>query len=250
MHTKLSLMKDLENMGLKPTDTVMIHSSIKAVGEVEGRGETILDAMMEYFKDGLLLLPTLTWTLTRYSPLLYDVKNSVPCIGTLPRLFLERENVYRTWHPTHSLAAYGKDAEAFVAGDEKCDSPVNINSAWHRILDRNGKILQLGCTLTSCTFIHGIEEWCNIPNRLGTMRTFEVITPDGSSITVNTRPHGGRSSSMTYPRIEDRLINEGVLTFGKFGDAKVYVMEARRLFAATSAALKENPDLFEGPERK
>ena len=32
--------------------------SMKSIGEVEGRADTVLDALIEYFKDGLLLLPT------------------------------------------------------------------------------------------------------------------------------------------------------------------------------------------------
>ena len=55
MYTKQDLIKDLENMGLKSTDSIMIHSSYKAIGEVEGRAETVVDALMTYFKDGLLM---------------------------------------------------------------------------------------------------------------------------------------------------------------------------------------------------
>ena len=36
IHTKASLMKDLQEMGVKPTDTIMVHSSMKAIGQVEG----------------------------------------------------------------------------------------------------------------------------------------------------------------------------------------------------------------------
>lgn len=61
VYTKEDLKEQLRQMGLKPTDTVLIHSSMKAVGEVEGGADTVLDAWMEYFSEGLLLLPTHTW---------------------------------------------------------------------------------------------------------------------------------------------------------------------------------------------
>ncbi|MEG0995417.1 MAG: AAC(3) family N-acetyltransferase, partial [Clostridia bacterium] len=61
MHTRESLQMDLEKMGLKPTDAVLVHSSMRAIGAVEGRADTVLDALMDFFSLGLLALPTLTW---------------------------------------------------------------------------------------------------------------------------------------------------------------------------------------------
>ena len=36
MHTKESLMNDLKNMGLTGEEAIMVHSSMKSIGEVEG----------------------------------------------------------------------------------------------------------------------------------------------------------------------------------------------------------------------
>ena len=59
--TKKELQTQLSEMGLRPDDTLLMHSSMKAIGDVEGGADTVLDALMEYFSDGLLLLPTHTW---------------------------------------------------------------------------------------------------------------------------------------------------------------------------------------------
>ena len=53
--------KDIKNMGIKNNDTLLIHSSMKAIGQVEGGAETVLDAFMEYLEKGLLILPTHSW---------------------------------------------------------------------------------------------------------------------------------------------------------------------------------------------
>ena len=58
--TKSSIINDLKSMGLTGSETILIHSSMKAVGNVEGGADTVLDALMEFFADGLLLLPTHT----------------------------------------------------------------------------------------------------------------------------------------------------------------------------------------------
>ena len=34
MHTRESLQQDLRNMGILPEDTLLIHSSLKSIGEV------------------------------------------------------------------------------------------------------------------------------------------------------------------------------------------------------------------------
>lgn len=61
MYTKENLKQQLHSMKLTGKETILIHSSMKAIGEVEGGADTVLDAWMEYFADGLLLLPTHTW---------------------------------------------------------------------------------------------------------------------------------------------------------------------------------------------
>ena len=61
MYTKEELKQQLRNVGLTGKETILIHSSMKAIGEVEGGADIVLDAWMEYFAEGLLLLPTHTW---------------------------------------------------------------------------------------------------------------------------------------------------------------------------------------------
>ena len=50
MYTKQDLIQCLKDMGLKSTDAIMVHSSMKAIGEVEGGADTVVDAFMEYFE--------------------------------------------------------------------------------------------------------------------------------------------------------------------------------------------------------
>ena len=61
IYTRKDLQNQLKGMSLRPTDSILIHSSMKAMGNIEGGADTVLDALMEYFSQGLLLLPTHTW---------------------------------------------------------------------------------------------------------------------------------------------------------------------------------------------
>ena len=62
MHTKISLTEDLKNLGIKRNDNVLIHSSMKSIGKVEGRADTVLDVFCEYLAEhGNIVLPAHTW---------------------------------------------------------------------------------------------------------------------------------------------------------------------------------------------
>ncbi|HPW52317.1 MAG TPA: AAC(3) family N-acetyltransferase, partial [Spirochaetota bacterium] len=55
-----NLIEQIKQSGLKPTDTVHIHSSMKAVGETDNGVDTVLDAFIKYFAEGLLTFPSHT----------------------------------------------------------------------------------------------------------------------------------------------------------------------------------------------
>ena len=61
MYTKSDLLADIEKMGIDPKGALLIHSSMKAIGPVEGGADTVLDAWSQYMGDGLLIFPTHTW---------------------------------------------------------------------------------------------------------------------------------------------------------------------------------------------
>lgn len=48
-YTKLDLLQDLADMGLTGQETILIHSSMKSIGPVDGGADTVLDALMEFF---------------------------------------------------------------------------------------------------------------------------------------------------------------------------------------------------------
>ena len=58
MYNKNELTEQLRQMGLHGNETILIHSSMKAIGQVDGGADTVLDVWSEFFDEGLLLLPT------------------------------------------------------------------------------------------------------------------------------------------------------------------------------------------------
>ncbi|HQC52299.1 MAG TPA: AAC(3) family N-acetyltransferase, partial [Lentisphaeria bacterium] len=137
MHTYASLTHDLELSGIRRQDTLLVHSSMKSIGQVEGRADTVLDALSDYLQDeGLLVFPTLTWSNVNAEQPVYSVRDTPSVVGILPELFRQRPGVRRSLHPTHSVAALGRDAEDFVEGHERFDSPAALGSPWDRLRQR------------------------------------------------------------------------------------------------------------------
>ena len=55
---KLDIISDLKKLGICPGDKVLMHSSYKSLGTVDGGIDTFLDALMELLgPDGTLMLP-------------------------------------------------------------------------------------------------------------------------------------------------------------------------------------------------
>lgn len=98
-YTKLDLLQDLADMGLTGQETILIHSSMKSIGPVDGGADTVLDALMEFFRPGLLLLPTHTWRTINAANPVFDVCTSPCCVGILSELFRQCPGVVRSLHP-------------------------------------------------------------------------------------------------------------------------------------------------------
>ncbi|MEK3795845.1 AAC(3) family N-acetyltransferase [Paenibacillus sp. FSL R7-0204] len=249
MHTRTSLMKQLERMGINPQGTLLVHSSFKSIGEVEGGADTVLDVLSEYMKEGLLVLPTHTWSYIDGQNPRFSVLESPVCVGILPELFRKRPNVIRSWHPTHSVAALGRDAAVFTAGDERWDTPCARGSVYGKLLDRGAEIMLLGVDLRRNTFIHGIEEWVDIPGRMTDgHEALYTVTPAGEEIAVPSRRHCGLSWSQHFWKVESVLEDGGAMRRGSFGDAAVLLCGTVETTRILSGMLRENPDLFSDNE--
>lgn len=235
-------------MNIDSEGTIIIHSSMKSIGEVEGQADTVLDAFSEFMKDGLLVFPTHTWAHINEEQPKFYVEETPTNIGILTELFRKRPDVIRSLHPTHSVAALGDGAEEFVAGDEQFDTPIARGSSWGKLLDREAKILLIGVDLTRNTFIHGIEEWVDIPNRLTDHHEALVtVLPDGTEIQVPSRRHVSHYS-LYYWKVEKLLTEKGAIEYAQFGDAKVLVCDTVKLTKYISMMLEMDPDLFSDNE--
>lgn len=244
MYTKEMLKKDLELAGLKQTDAIMIHSSMKSIGPVDGGADTVIDALMEYFAEGLLMLPTHTWAQMGSNHPLFDPEVEPACVGILPNIFRKRPGVVRSMHPTHSIAAYGPAAAEYVKGEEDLVTPCQPGGCWDRLRDVHAKILLLGVPHSKNTFIHGVEEVLDVPERLTETKTkFQLKMPGGEVKDVEVFRHYNpytNDVSQYFVKLTDAFYGLGAAKKVKFGDADCILCDAQKIFEVTEKVLKHN----------
>jgi aminoglycoside 3-N-acetyltransferase len=241
MYTKQDLLLHLEKMGIMPGDTVLIHSSMKAIGEVDGGADTVLDALMEYLSEGLLVLPTHTWATMDEIYNVYDPAMEPACVGILPNLFRKRTGVLRSLHPTHSVAAFGKDSESFIEGEENRTTPCAPGGCYDRLRERNGKILLLGVGHARNTFIHCVEELLDVPERLTkTPAFFKIVMPDKQIKPVFVHRHDNPNTdhiSEAYTKLEQAFYDRNAAKKVTFGDASCILCDANAVYNVTKDIL-------------
>ncbi|KPI15863.1 HEXXH motif domain containing protein [Actinobacteria bacterium OK074] len=192
-----ALAGDLRALGLRPGDTVLVHSSLRAVGPVVGGADTVVDALRDVLgPSGTLVVYTQTpdnsdpsrWHLTRgYAvpeerwPELRDSQppfdlRTTPShgVGVLPETVRARPDARRSAHPQSSFTALGARA-AEVTGGHAPDCHLGERSPLARLEQLGARVLLLGVGHEVCTAFHLAEY--RVPGR--PWRTYDCVVGDG-----------------------------------------------------------------------
>lgn len=249
MYTKEHLKNDLLRAGFRPTDTVLIHSSMKSIGEVENGADGVLDVLMDFFgKEGLLVFPTLSYSIFNEPDAVYSPEDTASVVGLLPEMFRKRSGVIRSRHPTHSVAAFGPDAREFCAGHEKFNTPCARTSPWGRFYCRNAKIFFIGTgSIACCTYFHGVEEWLPVPGMFSS-EPYKIKCKDaeGKIVIVPSYRHVGHHNQY-YGKTAGLLMKKGALSKVRFGAAECFLMNARKAADIILEILGKDPGFFTRP---
>ncbi len=230
MNTYESLSRDLSRLGVEQSKPLIVHASYKAIGETEGRGETVIDSIIDYMSAGLLLLPSFTYDYVSAEHPVMNVKNTPSCVGVLPELFRKKDGIRRSLHPTHSVCGIGYNAAEFLCGDHLSDTPCGYETVYRRLYEHKGQILLIGVKFMENTFIHGVEEWYDVPGRLlEEHMPLSVVDYDGIIHSTPMRGYTHPFDSLKAFESEDAMIAIGAVTQGKFGNADCLLCDAKKL---------------------
>jgi aminoglycoside 3-N-acetyltransferase len=186
--TQSDIITGLRALGLGPGTGVMVHSSLKSFGQVEGGAATVIAALMEVITpDGTLLMPTFNHGepfepggAGYFHPGQTRTRN-----GAIPDLFWRMPGVWRSLDPTHAYAAWGKHARRYVEHHHRTltmgpQSPLGLLCA------DGGFGLLLGVGYQSNTFHHVVEMSTGAPCLGQRTEAYPVILPDGRRVIGRT----------------------------------------------------------------
>jgi len=236
--TRRDLSDRLRHSGLVEGDSVVVHSSLRALGPVNGGAETVVEALLDVVGDeGLILAPTYTYFTTRFNPA------SEPSLtGRLTETIRTREEAHRSWHPTHSAAAIGAGAVDIVKGHH-LRAACGFGSPLDRVMSRNGWVLLIGVGHNANSTIHVGEvhaavPYLDVPFFADSPTQLTVVTPDGDLAVPIIHPSG---CSKAFGAVERPLRQRGAIRDGILGDALIQLMRGKAIVETVVEMLSTNP---------
>ena len=238
MFTKNDIFKQLETLGVPRNRPVTIHTSLRNIGEVEGRGEGLLDALIEYVTSdgGLLCVPTHTHgNLYNDKIITLDFLHLNTNIGTFPRIAIEDGRGVHSVNPSHSMTIFGDRAQAerFAAYDETILTCTSPEGCYGRLAAEDGYVLLAGVGQDKNTYLHCVEEMLHLPDRMtrGYVDT-TIRYPDGHIEHFPLRTYIAwmtalGDTSHRFPYYEPAFRYHGCIRDGKLGNADTQLCSAR-----------------------
>ena len=169
--TKQQIISDLIALGIQPGITVMMHSSLSALGPVEGGSETVVDALSEVIgQHGTLLVPAFrdsVWD-DDYSDFTNSDCKCTPsdglCTsrqpgfqGVIAETVRPRPGSLRSCHPTHSWIGLGKSARRLLRRHYLSPTQCGADNPFE-LMDESDCVLTLGVMVDRVTLWHYYEE--------------------------------------------------------------------------------------------
>lgn len=203
MMTKEVLRADLERLGVKRGDLLMLHASLRKIGlsraEVgEGGAETLIDALEQAVgPEGTLMMvlgtaydmawvyehpPEVRGRLLEGAPA-FDHANApvLEEVGWLAEAFRRRSETVVSDNPSGRFGARGRLARALMA-DQPWDDYYGPGSPLAKLCERGGKILRVGANPDTVTALHYAEYLAALPDKRRVRWDYVVAGPDGPPV--------------------------------------------------------------------
>lgn len=245
MLTFENLVKGFRDLGVEEGDTLLVHSSYKSFGDVDGGPQTVIQALEAALgPEGTLIMPTFNFDFNKGVP--WDVRTTPSKMGVLTELVRQDPRARRVFHPFYSFAILGKYADRL--GGLRYKSSYERNSVFGRLRDLDGKIMVIGLSYTnSMTFFHHIEQMEGVEYRFLKQFTGEVTDENGNTYTD--------TFEMLVRDIDKGVITEvdpmgflmeekGIIKVRKIGEADVKLMKANEVYEFSAREMRRDPHLL------
>ncbi len=180
--TRASLATQLRALGVTPGALLVVHSSFRALGPVEGGPAAVVGALLDAVGPaGTVMAPTFTTDLIdpytwpeppaeeERARLLaaipyFDPATSRPFkMGVIAETLWRTPGARRSLHPVTSWTAHGPLTEALL-GDQPLDDPEGRDGPVGRAWQRDAQVLLLGVEHDANTTVHLAESLLDMPH--------------------------------------------------------------------------------------
>lgn len=236
-HTREKLTQDLSNLGVSSGDILFIHSSFKSLGPVDGGVETVVGALEDAVgPEGLILMPSFNLVASEKRAKTWNIETTPSTVGWITEYFWRMPGTYRSDHYSHSVAARGKRAKAFVSEHlrrEGYQSPwdrepwgntYGSHSPMYKAHQADGKLLMLGVDYDTSTYIHFVE----------VILWNEQLNQDTEA----------KYPALSRPALGAFWDRVGTLNRGLVGDADCRLFKIQRYLDTLVCEVKRNPALY------
>lgn len=236
MFSKAEIIGQLKNLGVPQDKPVIVHTSLRSVGEMEDGGQGLLDVLVDYVtaKGGLLIVPTHTFdNYYRYKKeISLDFNDFKPCVGAFPRIAVDDGRGVTTLNPTHSLTVFGEKERVknFVDCENDVDTPTSPEGSYGKIFEMDGYALLIGVGQDKNTILHCVEEMLSVPNRLSKEKAPVGIKFRDGSLLIKDRYYmyskGIYDPSEYFVKYEPAFRHFRAIKDGFIGNAKTQLCHA------------------------
>ena len=243
MYSFDDILKGFQTIELTESRVIMVHSSYKSLGGVEGGAETVIDALLDFVgPEGTVLFPNFnfqSWTENHY----FDINETPSKMGIIGELARLRKEAIRTPHPIYSFAALGKKREEFGACDDiEAYGDNSVFGLFHRL---NGVIVSIGLHWNSTFSIHHYVEYktgCDY-RRVKKFAGIYVGYDGEPKLKVYSMFVRKDFNVITdiVPGM-DELFEKGVIKETQVGAAKVHFATANDFFNNMSEIVRSHPE--------
>ncbi len=231
----------LVDLGVERGRDLILHSSMRKIGHVDGGADTLIAAVRAVIgPDATLLMPT--YPLTKgavehmQDPAPFDVRTDPSTMGRITNTLMAMPGALRSAHPTHSVTALGPDAAAYTQDHHRSPTPCGPGSPFWRLSEKGGQILCIGIGIGKVTSHHVIEDKVDdfplqvyFPERLAK----RVIFPDGHEEEVEAKAHDERwtlyrvdNDEEAYAEVYAAMKAGGIVREGPVGRAEGHMFRA------------------------
>ncbi len=242
---RATIVHDLKALGVSPGQTLLVHSSLSAIGHVPGGPDAVIEALLEALGPaGTLVLPAHSWREMEAGGRRFDARTTACCVGAIPERFRTWPGALRSLHPSHSVTALGPGAAALVLGHEFCETPCGAGTPYHTLLESGGAVLLLGTDLRSLTVFHTVEALAGVPYLMKPAADrFEIVDRDGGTRSLTVRRHAA-GLPRRFQEQATLLCRHGVLREGRVGRARSSLVAGDRFLEVMIAALRDDPTML------